>query len=92
MAAASSTESSSGSSEPKSKRSRLTDPTFQQLIHNSRGDESQREVMAPLQLRKLIYQRIFDVASKEDTRDANRRKLYAMWKEGMEENWSWGHG
>ncbi|KAF8514747.1 Nop52-domain-containing protein [Gautieria morchelliformis] len=83
-ASTSSTESPVDRSEPARKRSRLTDPPFRHLVHNSRGDDSQTAI-TPLELRSLIYQQIFEVASREETRDVNRKKLYAMWKDGMEE-------
>ncbi|KAF8585131.1 Nop52-domain-containing protein [Ramaria rubella] len=76
------------SGEPKLKRSRMSDPTLQHLIPNSRGDNRQKGPQTPQELRRLIYQRIFDVASQEGTRDTNRRKLYAIWKEGMEDTGS----
>jgi ribosomal RNA-processing protein 1 len=77
------TESSVDCPEPTRIQSRLTDPSFRHLVHNSRGDDSQTAI-TPLELRSLIYQRIFEVASREETRDSNRKKLYAMWKDGME--------
>jgi len=32
-----------------------------------------------------MYQSIFDVASQQETRDSNRKKMYALWKEGMDD-------
>ena len=90
ISAATSTESPLGGSKIKQERSQITHPTFQHLLHNSRGDDSQTEALEPLELRRLLYQRIFDVASQEETRDVNRKKLYALWKEGMEETGSPG--
>jgi len=67
------------------KRSRVTDPNFQHLVHNSRGRVSDTGAQAPRALRSGLLKEIFNVASREDTRDANRKKMYAIWKEGMED-------
>lgn len=58
---------------------------FEDLISKSRLGGSPEAVQSPRELRKAVYQAIFDVASREDTRDSNRRKLYAIWKAGMED-------
>ncbi|KAF8527543.1 Nop52-domain-containing protein [Hysterangium stoloniferum] len=71
---------------PKRKRTKRPDPIFQDLIYNSRRDENEPKAQTPNELRKSIYQAIFDVASQQETRDSNRRKLYAVWKEGIEDD------
>jgi len=77
---------SDGLEGPKRKRTKRPDPIFQDLIYNSRRDENGPKAQTPNELRKSIYQAIFDVASQQETRDSNRRKLYAVWKEGMEDD------
>ena len=37
-------------------------------------------------LKKHLLKEMFDVASEPDTRDANRRRLYSLWKEHMEDD------
>jgi ribosomal RNA-processing protein 1 len=38
------------------------------------------------QLRKGVLEYMFEVASQEDTRDSNRRKLYAICKANVDED------
>ncbi|KIJ53456.1 hypothetical protein M422DRAFT_222082 [Sphaerobolus stellatus SS14] len=59
---------------------------FPALVANSRRDiSSQSDAQSAPELLKTMYQTIFDVASHQDTRDSNRRKMYAIWKAGMED-------
>jgi ribosomal RNA-processing protein 1 len=37
-------------------------------------------------VRKSILQEIFDVASETETRDANRRRMYAFYKDAVEDD------
>ena len=71
--------------QPKPKRGRTSDPEFNYLIHNSRGGTSDSGAATPQELRQLLLKDIFDVASHEDTRAPNRKKMYAIWKEETEE-------
>jgi ribosomal RNA-processing protein 1 len=73
---------------PNSKRPRLSTPTYPSVISNSCVSATHKEgPMAPPELMAALLQRIFEVASDEGTRDPNRRKIYAFWKdfEGDEE-------
>ncbi|KZV88056.1 ribosomal RNA processing protein [Exidia glandulosa HHB12029] len=80
--------------ERKSKRVRLDDaarsvltPAYPTLFANARLSCSAEEVQ-PLKLAALrtgVVGLIFEQASKEETRDSNRRKLYDIWKEEMDE-------
>ncbi|KAF8140566.1 nucleolar protein,Nop52-domain-containing protein [Boletus edulis] len=42
--------------------------------------------MAPSTLREAMLQKLFAIASAEDTRDSNRRKMYALYKTAVEED------
>ncbi|KAG6380907.1 nucleolar protein,Nop52-domain-containing protein [Boletus reticuloceps] len=42
--------------------------------------------MAPSTLREAMLQKLFAIASAEDTRDSNRRKMYALYKTALEED------
>lgn len=37
-------------------------------------------------LKKKLLRRMFEIASQPETRDSNRRKMYALWKEGGEDD------
>jgi ribosomal RNA-processing protein 1 len=37
-------------------------------------------------LKKKLLRRMFEIASQPETRDSNRRKMYALWKEGAEDD------
>ena len=37
-------------------------------------------------LKKKLLRRMFEIASQPETRDSNRRKIYALWKEGAEDD------
>ena len=37
-------------------------------------------------LRKRLLRRVFEVASEPETRDSNRRKMYALWKDSVDED------
>lgn len=41
--------------------------------------------VVPSKLRAKLLRRIFEVASDPETRDSNRRKMYALWKDGAED-------
>ena len=74
---------------PKSKRIRLaTDDTiYPNLLTNAcfDGSEQGRHFEGQI-LKSKLLQRIFEVASQPETRDSNRRKMYALWKEHYEES------
>ncbi|KAG8933482.1 hypothetical protein FRC02_011771 [Tulasnella sp. 418] len=72
--------SSKSDDEPRPKRQRLivpTPPTYSNIISKA---EVTNESSAPVEMKKALLRHIFEVASKEDSREANRKKLYSMWK------------
>ncbi|PIL31428.1 hypothetical protein GSI_06129 [Ganoderma sinense ZZ0214-1] len=74
------------SNEPSRKRRRLSTREYSNLAVNAcETDPSKEGTISPSVLRKAVFKQVFEVASEPDTRDANRRKLYAFWKEHMEE-------
>ncbi|EJF67193.1 Nop52-domain-containing protein [Dichomitus squalens] len=74
------------SDEPSRKRPRLSTPEFPNLAANACTTNPPKEgSLDPFALRKAVLKQVFDVASEPDTRDANRRKLYAFWKEHIED-------
>ncbi|KAI1793170.1 Nop52-domain-containing protein [Ganoderma leucocontextum] len=76
-----------GSDEPSRKRLRLSTTAYPNLVANAcETDPSKEGVISPSALRKAVFKQVFEVASEPDTRDANRRKLYAFWKEHMEDD------
>ncbi|OBZ78963.1 Ribosomal RNA processing protein 1 B [Grifola frondosa] len=67
--------------EPSRKRPRLSTPTYSNLIANSCATSPKSEgVIERGKLRQILLKRLFDIASGEDTRDSNRRKLYLCGK------------
>ena len=42
--------------------------------------------MDKIRLRKGVLQYIFEVASREDTKDSNRRKMYAICRTNVDED------
>ncbi|KAI0964425.1 hypothetical protein AcW1_001248 [Taiwanofungus camphoratus] len=77
--------------EPSHKRRRLSAPAYPHLRANACADDPGAE--GPLEgsaLRRALLRRMFDVASGQDTRDSNRRKLYALWKNNAEDDDSGG--
>ncbi|KAG6910530.1 hypothetical protein DXG01_009949 [Tephrocybe rancida] len=77
--------------QPVSKRARLVAASsyaesYPNLVSNSCFEYSKTEgrVEGPL-LRKKLLRSVFEVASRPETRDSNRRKMYALWKDGAGE-------
>lgn len=81
--------SSQSDEPPKAKRVRLSkdDVAYPNLLANACFDNPEQESSedGPI-LKKKLLRRIFEVASEPETRDSNRRKLYALWKESYEED------
>ena len=42
--------------------------------------------MRPVDVKKALLKRLFDVAGAESTREGNRKKLYALWKSHADED------
>jgi len=71
---------------PSRKRLRLSTPSYPNLTSNACFSDPKVEGQVQgSKLRKALLRRIFEVASEQDTRDANRRKLYALWKNNIED-------
>jgi ribosomal RNA-processing protein 1 len=83
----------SSGQEPPSKRRRVTaasPPTYSNIISKCGFAESSSSIenlkpATPDDLRQAVLKAIFAVASQEETRDSNRKKLYAIWKTGMQD-------
>ncbi|KAI0778739.1 Nop52-domain-containing protein [Trametes elegans] len=72
---------------PSRKRPRLSVPSFPNLVSNACTERPKEEgTLSSSALKKAILKRMFDIAGEPDSRDANRRKLYALWKEHMEDD------
>ncbi|TFK77367.1 Nop52-domain-containing protein [Pluteus cervinus] len=69
---------------PSAKRIRLAEPdeqTYLNLIANACMRKPKQEgKLEPLTLKSKLLRVVFETASQPDTRDSNRRKLYALWK------------
>lgn len=81
---------------PVSKRARLSTPSdtdlYPHVLSNACYEDPTVEgkVDGPT-LKKKLLKLVFNVASQPETRDSNRRKMYALWKEGADEGDSDGH-
>ncbi|KDQ63212.1 hypothetical protein JAAARDRAFT_65281 [Jaapia argillacea MUCL 33604] len=74
-------------SSPQKKRLRLDEPTFENLVGNAcMSDPGKEGVVGRGTLRGSLLRRMFEIASEQDTRDSNRRKLYAVWRSCREED------
>lgn len=73
-------ESNAGGSNQKRSKPTALDNTYPNIIANSCGTDPKEGPSDKVSLRKVLLARLFDIASEQDTRDSNRRKLYAVWK------------
>ncbi|KAA1467950.1 Nop52-domain-containing protein [Dentipellis sp. KUC8613] len=72
---------------PATKRRKLMDTDFEYLLKDACiSDPKEEGKVDRSALRKGLLKSIFDVASEPDSRDSNRRKLYALWRSNMEED------
>ncbi|KJA25902.1 hypothetical protein HYPSUDRAFT_134377 [Hypholoma sublateritium FD-334 SS-4] len=81
-------ESEDGGVRPKSKRIRLSEEATHPNIR-ANSCYSDPETEGPMDgtiLKKKLLRRIFEIASQEETRDSNRRKMYTLWKKTYEED------
>lgn len=72
------------------KRIRLMDDgteAYPNLIANAcyKDPKMEGKMDGPL-LRKMLVRSLFEVASQPETRDSNRRKMYALWKESNQDD------
>ena len=67
---------------PQTKRPKLLDSsTLENLLSNACFEDSKRKgKMEKSELHSLLLRKLFDVASGPDVKEANRRKIYAVWK------------
>jgi len=70
---------------PSSKRQKLQSAEYTDLLSNACSTNPAGGVLQRHELRRAFLRQIFDIASKQETRDANRRKLYALWKANSED-------
>lgn len=73
--------------EPMAKRIRLDfEPSYVNVTEKSclRQPKEEGKLTKPELMRGLVQQ-LFDTASSPDTREANRRRMYAVWKAAMAE-------
>ena len=67
----------------KAKRIRLSCDTPAYLKSNACLEDPELDGhMEGAILKRKLLRRIFEIASQPETRDSNRRKMYALWKEG----------
>ncbi|KAF9459823.1 Nop52-domain-containing protein [Collybia nuda] len=62
-----------------------TNELYPNLVSNSCFDDTSEGKLGCLILKKKLLRTIFEIASQLETRDSNRRKMYAFWKEGSED-------
>jgi len=72
--------------EPSSKRIRRDLDSYSDLIANACFDDPQAGRTDSAELKKRLLKRVFEIASNPETKDASRRKMYALWKERAEED------
>ncbi|ESK90900.1 ribosomal rna processing protein [Moniliophthora roreri MCA 2997] len=70
------------------KRRRLesgTDVTFPNLVSHCCLSDPSEKALSITTIREKLVRKIFEVASEPDTRDSNRKKMYALWEKEKEE-------
>lgn len=77
----------SSSGPPSRKKARTSSSDYSTLLVNACTSSSDGDqVMDVDAVRKSILQKIFDVASETETRDANRRRMYAFYKDAVDDD------
>ncbi|KAG1783542.1 Nop52-domain-containing protein [Suillus placidus] len=77
----------SSSGPPSRKKARTSSPDYSTLLVNACTSSSDSDrAMDVNAVRKSILQKIFDVASETETRDANRRRMYAFYKDAVDDD------
>jgi len=72
---------------PKAKRIRLGEETsYIHLIGNACFEKPAEGRVDGPELRRKLLRQIFEVASQAGTRESNRRKMYAVWKDSSDDN------
>jgi ribosomal RNA-processing protein 1 len=70
--------------EPSSKRARRDVEAYSELVANACFDAPESGRIERAELKNKLVKRIFEIASRTETKDASRRKMYALWKERAE--------
>lgn len=78
---------------PNPKRARLSPSAsaspavaqYPHIVENACVDDPKDGTVEPRTLRRKLLRKVFEVASEPETRDSNRRKMYALWKDGAED-------
>lgn len=77
----------SSSGPPSRKKARTSSSNYSKLLANACTCSPESEGAGDAEaVRKSILQKIFDVASETETRDANRRRMYAFYKDAVEDD------
>lgn len=77
----------SSSGPPSRKKARTSSSNYSTLLVNAYTSGSDGDRVMDLDaVRKSILQKIFDVASETETRDANRRRMYAFYKDAVDDD------
>ncbi|KAG2155550.1 Nop52-domain-containing protein [Suillus clintonianus] len=77
----------SSSNPPSRKKARTSSPDYSKLLANACTSSSDSDpAMDTDAVRKSILQKIFDIASETETRDANRRRMYAFYKDAVDDD------
>ncbi|KAG1838345.1 Nop52-domain-containing protein [Suillus tomentosus] len=77
----------SSSGPPSRKKARTLSPDYSKLLVNACTSSSNSDQAMDVDaVRKSILQKIFDVASETETRDANRRRMYTFYKNAVEDD------
>ncbi|KAH7916485.1 nucleolar protein,Nop52-domain-containing protein [Hygrophoropsis aurantiaca] len=72
---------------PSRKRQRLSASSLPNIIANACVSSPRQEgLMSNSATRTALLQKIFEVASEEETRDSNRRKMYDLYKDAIEDD------
>jgi ribosomal RNA-processing protein 1 len=79
------TETAQPEEEPSPKRARRDPDLYSNLVVNACIDDPQAGGLEATVLKRKLLRTVFEVASRPETKDASRRKMYALWKEGAEE-------
>ena len=76
----------STSDEPNAKRIRREPNSYTAVISNACFEHPETSgALDRVALKKKLLRTVFEVASRPDTKDSSRRKMYAMWNEGGED-------
>ena len=72
-----------GGEPPKSKKRRLCEETC--LAKHACFTSASEGKVEGLELKRMLLRRIFEIGSEATTKESNRRKMYAFWKENYDD-------